>query len=94
MAVYGVSKEGAEALKQLATDMSNINNDIEECGKTLITKVSGIGDGLGIYEEKILSLVIGVNQAQEKGRESAEQLSTKVKKMADDVEALVQAGLA
>ena len=50
MAVYGISKEGADALKQLATDMGNLNNDIQECGKKLTTKISGLGEGLGIYE--------------------------------------------
>ena len=39
MAVYGISKEGADALKQLATDMGNLNNDIQECGKKLTTKI-------------------------------------------------------
>lgn len=94
MAVYGISKEGADALKQLATDMSTLNNDIQECGKKLTTKISGLGEGLGIYEEQILELVSGVNQTQEKGRESVELLTTKVKKMAADVEAMVCAGLA
>ncbi len=94
MAVYGISKEGANALKQLAKDMSTLNSDIQECGKKLTGQVSALGDGLGIYEEQILELVAGVNQAQEKGRESVEQLTAKVKKMADDVDAMVQAGLA
>lgn len=94
MAVYGISKEGAEALKQLATDMSNLNNDIQECGKRLTMKISGLGEGLGIYEDQILDLVVGVNQTQEKGRESVSLLTTKVKKMAADVEAMVSAGLA
>lgn len=94
MAVYGISKEGANALKQLATDMSNLNNDIQECGKKLTAKISGLGEGLGIYESQILELVAGVNQTQEKGRESIELLTSKVEKMADDVEAMVQAGLA
>ena len=94
MAVYGTSKEGADALKQLATDMSTLNNDIQECGQKLTAKVSGLGEGLGIYEEQILELIAGVNQTQEKGRESVEMLTTKVKKMAADVEAMVSAGLA
>lgn len=94
MAVYGISKEGADALKQLATDMSTLNNDIQECGQKLTTKVSGLGEGLGIYEEQILELIAGVNQTQEKGRESVELLTNKVKKMAADVEAMVSAGLA
>ena len=94
MAVYGISKEGADALKQLATDMSTLNNDIQECGQKLTAKVSGLGEGLGIYEEQILELIAGVNQTQEKGRESVELLTNKVKKMAADVEAMVSAGLA
>lgn len=94
MAKYGISKEGVDALKQLATDMSTLNNDIQECGKKLTTKISGLGEGLGVYEDQILDLVSGVNRTQEKGRESVELLTTKVKKMASDVEALVSAGLA
>ena len=58
MAVYGISKEGADALKQLATDMSTLNNDIQECGQKLTAKVSGLGEGLGIYEEQILELIL------------------------------------
>ncbi len=94
MAVYGISKEGADALKQLATDMGNLNNDIQECGKKLTNKISGLGEGLGLYESKILELVSSVNQTQEKGRESVELLTTKIKKMAADVEAMVSAGFA
>lgn len=94
MAKYGISKEGANALKQLATDMSTLNNDIQECGRNLTTKISGLGEGLGVYEDQILDLVSGVNRTQEKGRESVELLTKKVKKMAADVEALVSAGLA
>ncbi len=94
MAVYGISKEGADALKQLATDMGNLNNDIQECGKKLTTKISGLGEGLGLYESKILELVSSVNQTQEKGRESVELLTTKIKKMAADVEAMVSVGFA
>ena len=94
MAVYGISREGADALKQLATDMGNLNNDIQECGRKLTTKINGLGEGLGIYETQIIELVAGVNQTQEKGRESVELLTTKVKKMAADVEVMVNAGLA
>lgn len=94
MAVYGISKEGVSALKQLAADMGTLNSDIQECGKTLKGQVSALGEGLGIYEEQILDLIADVNQTQEKGRESVEQLTAKVKKMADEVDAMVQAGLA
>ena len=73
--------------------MSTLNNDIQDCGKQLTSRISGLGEGLGIYEDQILELISGVNRTQEKGRASVELLTTKVKKMASDVEALVAAGL-
>ena len=93
MAKYGISQEGISALNQLASDMMNINNDIEECGRTLKTTVSGLSDGLGVYEEQINELVDEVNNVQERGREPLIQLSAKAKDMANRVSELVGAGL-
>ena len=93
MARYGISQEGVSALNQLASDMMNINNDIEECGRTLKTTVSGLSDGLGVYEEQINELVDEVNNVQERGREPLIQLSAKAKDMANRVSELVGAGL-
>lgn len=93
MAKYGISQEGVSALNQLASDMMNINNDIEECGRTLKTTVSGLSDGLGVYEEQIIDLVDEVNNVQERGREPLIQLSVKAKDMANRVSELVSAGL-
>lgn len=93
MAKYGINPEGVESLRQLATDMSTINDDIEENGRTLKTTVSGIGDGLGIYEDEIFDLVTNVNSAQEKGRESVNQLTQKVNRLATEIEGLVNMGL-
>lgn len=93
MAKYGINKEGVDALNQLANDLSSINNDIEDDGKKLKSTVAGLGDNLGIYEEQINEIIEKVNSEQQKGRESIQQLSGKVKKMASDAEALVSAGL-
>lgn len=93
MATYGISREGVDALKQLSTDLGSLNNDIEECGSKLTSAVSGLSEGLGIYDEQILDLIAKVNATQEKGRSSVELLTTKVNKLASDVEALVNAGL-
>lgn len=93
MAKYGINKEGVTALNQLANDLGTINKDIEDDGKKLKQTVSSLGDNLGIYGDKILELIESVNQTQLKGRESVEHLSGKVKKMAIDAEALVNAGL-
>lgn len=93
MAKYGISQEGVDALNQLASDMMNINNDIEQSGRTLKSQVSGLSDGLGVYEEEIIELVDEVNNAQEKGRESLIKLSTKAKELANQVSELLNAGL-
>lgn len=93
MAKYGINKEGVDSLNQLANDLGNVNNDIEDDGKILKNTVSSLGDNLGIYEDQILEVIEGVNGAQQKGRESIQQLSAKIKKMASDAEALVSAGL-
>ncbi len=93
MAKYGISQEGVDALNQLASDMMNINNDIEQSGRTLKGQVSGLSDGLGVYEEEIIELVDEVNNAQEKGRESLIKLSTKAKELANQVSELLNAGL-
>ena len=93
MAKYGISAEGVSALTQLASDMSTINDDIEENGRTLKDAVASIGDGLGVYEDEILDLVSDVNNAQEKGRESVNLLTQKVKSLASEIQGLVSMGL-
>ena len=93
MAKYGINPEGVASLNQLATDLQKINRDIEECGKKLKTTVGRYGDQLGIYEDQINELVNSVTGTQKNGREAIDQLTASVKKMAQDVQGLVNAGL-
>lgn len=93
MAKYGISQEGVDALNQLAQDMMNINNDIEQSGRTLKGQISGLSDGLGVYEDEIIELVDEVNNAQEKGRESLIKLSVKAKELAKQVSELLNSGI-
>ena len=93
MAVYGISEQGVQSLRKLAEDMSHLNDDIQENGEKLEKDINGLGNSLGIYEEEILELVGRVNRTQETGRESVEQLAAKINKLAEEVEALVGAGL-
>ncbi len=93
MAKFGINKEGVAALRQLEKDLKSINTEIETSGKTLKAAVSGIGEGLGIYEEKILELVDSVNNTQRTGRESVEQLTGKISDKITDIEELIRAGL-
>ena len=93
MAKYGISQEGVDSLNQLASDMMNINNDIEQCGRTLKSQVNGLSNELGVYADEINELVDEVNNAQEKGRESLIKLSVKAKELANQVSELLNSGL-
>jgi hypothetical protein len=90
---YGISQQGVTSLRKLATDMSKLNDDIESNGITLETTVVGLGEGLGVYGDQILDIIKKVNGVQEKGRESVDQLTAKVNKLADQVEALVNSSI-
>jgi len=90
---YGISQQGVTSLRKLATDLSKLNDDIESNGKTLESTINGLDDGLGVYGNQILEVIKKVNGTQEKGRESVDQLTSKVNKLADQVETLVNGGI-
>ena len=96
VAQRGEAKGGIGAFKDVQfAEGVNAVVGVDRDGEAMVQQHGlGLGEGLGIYESQILELVSGVNQTQEKGRESVELLTTKVKKMAADVEAMVSAGLA
>jgi len=94
MAIYSISKEGVAAFEQLAKDLTKLNSDIEACGTTLTTTVTALGENLGVFEEKIIELIYKINNTQEKGRESIELLVQKVSHKANDINELLNQGLA
>lgn len=93
MARFGINSQGVDSLNQLAKDMVDINKNISENSKKLKTTISNLGEDLGEYEDKILDLVTSINRSQEKGGESVEILSEKLKKTAEDLSRLINAGL-
>lgn len=94
MAKYGISKEGADSMRNLANSLKKGTEDIREGGNALRSEISGIGEGLGVYEEQILELVVEVNLVQTKGQQAVDTLITKVNRKAADIDSLVSAGLA
>lgn len=94
MARYGISKEGADALRQLAKDLKQITQEIEDSAQTLRSAVSGLGGDLGIYETQILDLIAQVKQAQVPGKAASDSLAALIKKKAEEIDALVSVGLA
>lgn len=94
MAKYGISKEGADSMRNLASSLQKGTDDIREGGNALRSEITGIGEGLGVYEEQILELVAEINLAQTKGQQAVETLISKANHKAADIESLVSAGLA
>ena len=94
MARYGISKEGADSMRNLAGSLRRGTEDIQEGGNTLRSSIASMGEELGIYEEEILEVVAEINLAQNKGHQAIETLITKANKKAAEIDALVSAGLA
>ena len=57
MAKYAISKEGVEALNQLANDLLINANNIVETNQTLEQITSSLYDNLGIYGDEIISII-------------------------------------
>ena len=57
MARYAISAEGAASMRALAKQLYTEANAILESSSVLEAKVSAVGNGLGIYESEILSII-------------------------------------
>lgn len=89
MTKYAISAEGAAAMRKLASDMRSLESDISTASSTLTGKVSGLGDGLGVFEEKILEVIGQVDAAQKTGESAIETLSTQIDGKASTIEGLI-----
>lgn len=89
MTKYAISAEGAAAMRKLAGDMRSLESDISTASSTLTGKVSGLGDGLGVFEEKILEVIGQVDAAQKTGESAIETLSTQIDGKASTIEGLI-----
>ena len=93
MAKYAISKEGVEALNQLANDLLINANNILEMNQKLEQITSSLYDNLGIYGDEIISIIHQNRNTLNNNREDIISLAQRVKKQASDVETLVSMGL-
>lgn len=93
VAKYAISKEGVEALNQLANDLLINANNIVETNQTLEQITSSLYDNLGIYGDEIISIIHQNRNTLNRNREDIVILAQRVKKQATDVAALVSMGL-
>lgn len=93
MAKYAINAEGAEGLRLLAQKALGYSSAIEEAGAVLKSGVSSLS-GLGIYEEKITELINEVDMERAAGSEAVENVAKVLTDKANDIDELVNAGLA
>lgn len=93
VAKYAISKEGVEALNQLANELLINANNIVETNQRLEQITSSLYDNLGIYGDEIVSIIHQNRNTLNSKREDIILLAQRVKKQAADVEALVSMGL-
>ena len=93
VAKYAISKEGVEALNQLANELLINANNIVETNQRLEQITSSLYDNLGIYGDEIISIIHQNRNTLNSNREDIILLAQRVKKQATDVEALVSMGL-
>ena len=89
MAKADISHKGIDHLNKLKADLLSFNREIESSGITLRNVVNGLSDELGTYETDILDLIEEINQVQESGRETIEELSKKIDKLILGIESLL-----
>lgn len=88
MARYAISAEGAASMRALAKQLYTNANSILEASSVLETKVSAVGERLGIYENEILTIVQRNRNTLSANREEIISLSQQILKKADDIDAL------
>lgn len=93
VAKYAISKEGVEALNQLANELLINANNIVETNQRLEQITSSLYDNLGIYGDEIVSIIHQNRNTLNSNREDIILLAQRVKKQAADAEALVSMGL-
>ena len=93
MARYAISAEGAASMRALAKQLYTEANAILESSSVLEAKVSAVGNGLGIYESEILSIIQQGRNTLKTNRDDILDLAQRVLQKADEIDELVSLSL-
>ena len=89
MARYAINAEGAASMRALAKQLYTEANAILESSSILETKVSAVGDGLGIYESEIISVIQQGRNTLKSNRDDILNLAQRVLQKADEIDELI-----
>lgn len=85
MAKYAISQEGAAELQKLSKSLITNTENIFEAGVSLKNSLSSCGEGLGLYEDEILTMVNHNQTVLQTNRDTFKVLSDTLAKKADDI---------
>ena len=89
MARYAISSEGSASMRALAKQLYTEANSILESSSILESKVSEVGNGLGIYESEILSIIQKGRNTLKENRDDILNLAQRVLQKAREIDELV-----
>lgn len=92
MAKYAISEESVLELQKLSKGIISNTENIYEAGISLKNNISSLGEGLGVYEDEILTLVNQNQTALQTNKEVFKQLSDSIIKKADEICGLIGLG--
>lgn len=92
MANYAINEEGVEALRKLAYDLRQVQEDMEARSGALWVAVQGM-EGLGIYGDTILEMLSYNTRIVKQAEEAVMVLSAGAERLAEKIEAYIQRGL-
>ncbi len=92
MAKYAISQEGAAELQKLSKSLITNTENIFEAGVSLKNSLSSCGEGLGLYEDEILTMVNHNQTTLQTNRDNFKILSDTLAKKADEICSLIGFG--
>lgn len=93
MARYAISAEGAASMRALAKQLYTEANAILEASSVLEANVAAVGDGLGIYESEIISIIQQCRNTLKSSRDDVLDLAERILQKADEIDELIALSL-
>lgn len=89
MAIYAISQEGANQIRALAKSLYISANNILESNRRLRLNIDACGNGLGVYESQILTIVEKNSNTLKTNHNNIEELVELLRKKALEIEDLI-----
>ena len=92
---YAISQEGINSLQELKNRIVEAMRGIHEAIELLESTIQACGEGLGVYQDELLELIVSIKRANDEGIEGASMLAlTLIPQQIERIEELLYFGYA